>query len=1381
MNLLASIGTVAVIAAASLTAISTPAWAAVSTPYTLQSDKLKVGFGADGSIQSLKLAGDLFDTEYVMNPDVAPDQGNEPNSKYKQWLGNLMFSYANGTGAVSQAGVGSNPWKTAWTTQSADSRTVTATANEVKVVYGTSTNAEGVNGFTVTQTFSLAEDGSLLWKQDVKNTSGTRLVIGDWGVPIPGNELWNSGGEIYEQRAVTHSYVGKNGSYVTLERPSGQGPFVMLAPDTDSGMGFEYQDRWRTEEVGNTSWAWNQAQEGSNIKGLNVYYAHSAAIQKTNRGYLGSTSTAIEPNATKSYSMRIAKVNDDQQLKDTLFAQNSLDSTVVPGMIVPFDQTADVALRVKGTITSVTARNLNDLKGASPTNPSVAADRTNGDYKIYRVGFDRTQLGANHLTVKWNTPSGQPREGVLQFYVVDKVADLLDAHANFMTTKTQWTPADNLPAGDVRLYTFDDWMMNASDGAVPTSSNPPQGRRNSYGGYWGLGDDWGLPHGEFLAEKLVALPVASQVEALNKYLDVAVWQTLMGNTDANAAPKYTVYDFWEQGKPGSANTTPAYRGYAYPHVYNTFFSMYKIAKQNPNLISYAHTPKWYLQTTYGIFKELYDGPVAYNWHTGLMGELTTPDLIRALRAEGLNTEANDVEAKMATKYSNFSSNKYPYGSEYSYDNTGEEAVYTLAKLNLNGDTANGLRMMRDIVAKTEAARGRQPVWFGYSNPVTITGENWWQFQYSASLAGYTLDDYINNTAALETGSNAVSAARRAEMQRLNYGGKVAMLATINSGQISDHPANIGASAWTYQAERGNLGTLGVGGGQNVQLLNGWRGMTGESDLGIWGALQTLSADVITDDPIFGKVAYSANTTEDQYSTTVIPRDGLQRRLNMVTQQLSVDLNNDQYTEAIVAKNNSDLRLTMRNVTGAAHSGSVEVKGLAQGSYAVVVNGQAQGKVNNYTPAGTALASPLTVNFQAPAGQSYIVQLVSAAPDANKAPTVDAGPDQSGLKLGLDAINLNGTLSDDGLGSPNGTLAARWTATTVPSGANVTFTNADSARTGVSVNVAGTYVFTLTGSDGSLSSTDTVKVTVDPLQPLPADWVTYTFDSSSNGSVPDTSGNNNALALKGTAATAKDGNATILRLDGSNGSYAQLPADILSRSQDALAISMRVRLGRTGMFDRIFDFGSDTQKYMFLTPKLPNGNLGFAISKNGNGAETQITTDYVFPANTWVDVKLTFQRNQDGTTTGTIFANGAQVGQNAAMSLAPKDLGRTTSNYLGKSQFPDPYLLGDFDSFEIDGTLSPLRLEATASTRKVGGKAYVTVNTVNRSTVPVKVDVVTAYGKKSFTTVQPGQKVSVSINSTRSSIPAGTATVTATATVDGKTVTSSAEVSYNAQN
>ncbi|ODA90276.1 hypothetical protein ATY41_10640 [Leifsonia xyli subsp. xyli] len=213
------------------------------------------------------------------------------------------------------------------------------------------------------------------------------------------------------------------------------------------------------------------------------------------------------------------------------------------------------------------------------------------------------------------------------------------------------------------------------------------------------------------------------------------------------------------------------------------------------------------------------------------------------------------------------------------------------------------------------------------------------------------------------------------MERLNYGAKLMNLANVNSGQISDVAANIGASAWTYQAEKGTLGTLGLGGGTNVQLLNGRRGMTGESDLGLWGAVQTLSTDLVTDDPIFGTVVYGGSESSDRYSYTVLPSDGLQQWLNLVTQQLSVQLGNDRYTQAIVGKDSADLRLDMTNVSGTAHTGVLQVSGMAQGSYDVVVDGTSQGTVDNDTPAG-AVASPLQVSYNVPAGSSFILHLVS---------------------------------------------------------------------------------------------------------------------------------------------------------------------------------------------------------------------------------------------------------------------------------------------------------------------------------------------------------------------------------------------------------------------
>ncbi|HEX7057655.1 MAG TPA: DUF5695 domain-containing protein, partial [Bacilli bacterium] len=736
--------------------------------YSMSDANFSVTTGANGEINSLRISGDTFPTNYVMNPTNAPKQ----NTSDHQWLGELMFTYRLNNGA----------WTKAWTNKSGDVRVQSQSGNTVNITYQNSGNAEGIRNFRVDESYSLA-NGSLRWQIKVTNTSSQTLEIGDFGLPLPFNEYWTGGNneEIYETRVVTHSFIGNNSSYITVMRPSGIGPFLLMVPDASTGAGFEYMDNWRIQDHPGSMWA---ADQGGWIEGLSVYYIHSNVIKSTNRGYLPNTSLILAPGASKTYAFKFFKVANDQEVKDRLYSEGLVDVTVVPGMIVPTDQIAKFDLHTIKTITSVAAQ----YPGETTITPLGV---TGTNHKIYQLTMNH--LGQNNITVYY----GDGEKTVLQFYAIESIDAALQRHATFMVQKQQW----NVP-GDIRDKVFDDWMMQNN------------AKRNAFYGYWGWGDDWGYTHGEFLAEKNVLTPVAAEITAVDQYLETAIWANLMKNNHSD----YLIHDFL-MAEP---NTTPTYRGYAYPHIYNTYFSMYKIAKLYPNLVSYIHPKNTYLLRAYNIFKALYDGQVAYNWNTGLMGEMTTPELIKALQDEGFTSQANDVIAKMARKYNNFAGMTYPYGSEYNYDNTGEEAVYTLAKMN------NNTAIKSKINLKTRAARGQMPVWYFYADPVTINGEPWWQFQYTTSLAGYAMDDWVRN-----------HSANPEVEQRLSYAAKIANVGAINSGQISSDAADIGAASWTYQAMKGNYGALGLDGGP---LFNGWRGMTGEADLGLFGAIKILSAD-----------------------------------------------------------------------------------------------------------------------------------------------------------------------------------------------------------------------------------------------------------------------------------------------------------------------------------------------------------------------------------------------------------------------------------------------------------------------------------------------------------------------------------------------------------
>ena len=90
----------------------------------------------------------------------------------------------------------------------------------------------------------------------------------------------------------------------------------------------------------------------------------------------------------------------------------------------------------------------------------------------------------------------------------------------------------------------------------------------------------------------------------------------------------------------------------------------------------------------------------------------------------------------------------------------------------------------------------------------------------------------------------------------------------------------------------------------------------------------------------------------------------------------------------------------------------------------------------------------------------------------------------------------------------------------------------------------------------------------------------------------------------------------------------------------------------------------------------NGKIRFAIRNNGS-SEQIIDGQSAVATGGWHHVAVTLNG-----ATGTLYVDGLQVGQNTTMTLKPSDLGATTQNWIGRSQFADPYLNGRVDDFRI---------------------------------------------------------------------------------------------------
>ena len=141
------------------------------------------------------------------------------------------------------------------------------------------------------------------------------------------------------------------------------------------------------------------------------------------------------------------------------------------------------------------------------------------------------------------------------------------------------------------------------------------------------------------------------------------------------------------------------------------------------------------------------------------------------------------------------------------------------------------------------------------------------------------------------------------------------------------------------------------------------------------------------------------------------------------------------------------------------------------------NANAKATTASFSAAGTYVLQ-LSATDGALTSTSTVTITVNAAPPVNQPPTISAGSNQT-ITLPASA-GLSGTASDDGLPAGS-TLTVTWSKVSGPG--TVTFANANAKATTASFSAAGTYVLQLSATDGALTSTSTVTITVNAAPPV----------------------------------------------------------------------------------------------------------------------------------------------------------------------------------------------------------------------------------------------------------------------------------------------------------
>ncbi|TWT75727.1 hypothetical protein Pla123a_32370 [Posidoniimonas polymericola] len=689
----------------------------------------------------------------------------------------------------------------------------------------------------------------------VKNLAGEQVEIGDLAVPLPMNTQFQRGSST--SSVLKHSFVSGHGSFFYWMRSNSVGPYLLMTPSDDTSL--EYWTAGRRDNDAYEYWV----------------YAHSRAAGEEASHHGGTwrqphTACRLDPlggdRDSSTYSFRFEWVEDHSAVRDALYANGLVDVQVAPGMTIPSDLDAELALRSRVDIKSIVAE--------YPEQTNITELPSNGDYKRFRVRFHK--LGENRLTVNY----GDNRHVHLEYFSTEPLEKLIKKRGRFIAG------CQHLASEKWYNGLLSEWNMESATLLGPDNYDKIKGWRI----YEVSCDDPGLCKPAFLAAKNSLIPRQEEVRALDEYIEHFVWGRLQRTTKESHS--YGIYGIpdWKQNRdsndPGSKGKLHLWRTYDYPHVVLIYYHMHLLARDHPEIETKLSSDE-YLERAYGTARAMFTVPWSIvewsGYTTGYYNELVLVDLIDALEAAGKTSESDLLRQCWEAKVRFFVGGKADwFQSEYAFDSTGFESTHALAKYALSrvssgvdldslGYTADQARDFMDAQMQANLfCRGViEPAYYYLGSDYRGRGGDAYTLSYMSQMGGWAVLDY-----------GLCYAEHPSDYLRLGYASVLSSWALMNTGT---EESNYGY--WFPGKENDG----GAGGGFEPAISGKtWleqphhRGSwyyACEIDLGYCAALRAART-ILSDDPVFGRICFggsASNATDDAIG--VVPRDGVRRRFS----------------------------------------------------------------------------------------------------------------------------------------------------------------------------------------------------------------------------------------------------------------------------------------------------------------------------------------------------------------------------------------------------------------------------------------------------------------------------------------------------------------------
>ncbi len=813
-----------------------------------------------------------------------------------------------------------------WLFNYSGSRKQTSDTLNNRVIY---TDYEKGMSLQMRQEYTL-EENYLDWSLQVETKMEFPVVIGDLIIPFKWNQPDDDRQiDIFEDSFIKHHFISGDGSFLYFTKPSGNPPFLLIT--TKRGTRLEY---------------FSSAENS----GYQVHICSGLSGLDEQRGTWRQEHTFINldeeggKDSKKEYGLKFHWANSYDEMRAILVREGLFDFRVVPGMTLPSNLSAKFSLHTTNKIDSIVPEfpEYTELEFLGETLP---------EHLVYSVRFKR--LGENKLTIYYNGSE----KTYLEFFSSEPLETLIKKRAAFITGNQQHRDSSKWYNGLYSVYDMKNSILRGPDNT------------DGFDHWWGYVlacDDPALCKAPYVAAKNVYFPDDKEIESVEYYLENFVWGGLQRTENETPYP-YGIYGTpnWKvcrdpEARAGVNNYNldkmHVWRSYDYPHMFMLYYHMYQIAKFYPEKVHYLDAES-YLERAYQTARAYWIYPYEIlpwyeTYKTGCYNELVVLDIINALKEEGQADKAEFLTAEWEKKVKYFVyDDPYPYGSEYSIDRTAFESSYALAKYGAITDMLPDSALWYDKnfdkwYSHPAVSRQKSREFMLTQHNAGLSVRGWLEPKYFL-LGADGSDEHCLSYMALMGGWSILDygkffADKPWDWLQLGYASYLSSWALMNTGTKESnygfwYPGieNDGAMGWAFMSAKYGRAWI------RKDIPRGAWNYDGEADLGL-GAAFRMAQTVLSDDPVFGWVAYGGSLIETKKAFSVIPLDGVRTKFSLITEaiRMTVSLNRDAFKDSqpiLVSKSLDKVSFTIENTTGNPHYTRLQIESYLDTDFTVVLN------------------------------------------------------------------------------------------------------------------------------------------------------------------------------------------------------------------------------------------------------------------------------------------------------------------------------------------------------------------------------------------------------------------------------------------------------------